>query len=75
MLPFKEVNARWLSNGEVPSENTGQHLSISGTHQATTPPNPYGAATHRTQMDPVEYGPSLAPRALTDIFDLSAQPY
>ena len=28
------------------------------------PEIPYGAATHCTQMDPVEYGPSLAPRAM-----------
>ena len=29
----------------------------------------------RTQMDNAEFGPSPAPRALTDIFDLSTQPY
>ena len=47
--------------------------------QATTPKsppvNPCGAILRRTQMDPPEYGPGPVPRALTDIFDLSAQPY
>ena len=45
-------------------------------NQATTPKsgppsNPYGAPVQRTQIDNAEFGPSPAPKALTDIFDLS----
>ena len=55
-------------------------LQQDGADQATTPksgppPNPYAASVQRTQMDNTEFGPSPAPRALTDIFDLSTQPY
>ena len=53
---------------ENPSESLGQSLSNYTT-------NPYGAITHRAQTNSMEYGPSPAPRALMDIFDLSTQPY
>ena len=78
--PCPESQQRTSADLRDPIGHNLGNLQQDGADQANTPksgppPNPYGASVQRTQMDNAEFGPSPAPRALADIFDLSTQPY